>query len=166
MSKTFLALATLGCVVCALSGIEVGATPDSLSAPLSKSALRLSASTPALPRAVVLVQGTIKALAKPPKPGSVPYKDAVIAIHLVDVKALTGKADQEVLVFAWGMRANKWTSAAAYKVGQTVTLALQPWDDVVEQYGGYNRIELDDDHLFDLEAYWGEVPQPTTPAKT
>jgi hypothetical protein len=104
------------------------------------------------------VQGKIKAITRPPRPRTVPYDSAIIALHLVDVKAVRGKLPKtEILVFAWGMRNNKWTRAASYRVGQTITLSLQPWEKVERKYGGYNRIDLEGDAVFSLDPYWGEI---------
>lgn len=104
------------------------------------------------------VQGNIAAISMPPKPGSVAYKDCVIAIHLTEVKAVHGAMEaKELLIFTWGMRDNKWTRAAELKPGQTMTCKLTPWDEVEDQYGGYNRMELDGDDLDALDLYWGDI---------
>ena len=109
------------------------------------------------PAAGVVVQGKIKAIARTPRPGSVPYKDAVTAIHLIGVKPVKGKlAGSNILVYVWGMRANKLTPAAAYRPGQMVKLTLQPWEKVEGKYSRYQRMELDDDNVLTLNTYWGE----------
>ncbi len=112
--------------------------------------------TPKKAMNALVVQGRVKSSTKPPRPGSVPYKDAVIALHLVGVKALQGKAKKEIVVFVWGMRANKWTSAAKYHPGQTVKLRLTAWDKAERKYGRYNRFELGDEATDDLDVFWGE----------
>jgi hypothetical protein len=105
-----------------------------------------------------IVQATIKEIAKLPKPGTVPYKDATIAIHLTNVKALSGKQPaRDILAYVWGMRDNRMLRAASLRPGETVTLAITPWDKVEEQYGGYNRAELDSPDALTLDAYWGEL---------
>jgi hypothetical protein len=105
----------------------------------------------------LIVQGKIKAIARTPRPGSVPYKDAVTAIHLINVKPAQGKLKQSsILVYVWGMRSNKLTPAASYKPGQSVKFTLQPWDKVEGKYGRYQRVELDDDAVLELDAFWGE----------
>ena len=110
------------------------------------------------PAPVIVVQGKIKAIARTPRPGSVPYKDAVTAIHLTNVKPIQGKfAQSSVLVYVWGMRSNKLTPAAAYKAGQSVKFTVQPWEKVEGKYGRYQRMELDDDAVLELDAFWGEV---------
>lgn len=111
--------------------------------------------------AALRVQGRVKAATKPPRPGSVPYKDAIIALHLTGVKALGGKAPggktkREIVVFVWGMRGNRWTPAATYRAGQVVTLRLTPWEKAERRYGRYNRFELQDEASYDLDNFWGE----------
>jgi hypothetical protein len=106
----------------------------------------------------LIVQGKIKAIAKTPRPGSVPYKDVVTSIHLTGVKNMQGKLKQNnILAYVWGMRAHKLTPMAAYKVGQTIKLSLKPWEKVEGQYGRYQRMELDSTEALDLEVFWGEA---------
>lgn len=108
--------------------------------------------------ATLVVQGKITALTKAPRPGSVPYKDAITALHLVNVKPVQGKLTQSaIVVYVWGLRNNKLTPVASYHVGQTLKFSLQPWDKVEGKYGRYQRIELNDDATFNLDAFWGEA---------
>ncbi len=118
---------------------------------------------PAAAGALLVVRGTVKALTRPPRPGSVPYKDALVSLHLVGAKAvrggrakLSGRAGGGLLVYVWGMRNNKLTPAAYLRPGQTVTLALRPWEAVEEKYDGYNRRDFDNDDLLVLPTFWGE----------
>lgn len=108
----------------------------------------------------LVVQGVVKAAARAPRPGSVPYKDAIIALHLTGVKtvgAAKRRVPAQIVVFVWGMRNNKLTSAARFKPGQKLKLALQPWEKVEGKYGGYNRRELESDEAMALDTYWGEI---------
>ena len=106
----------------------------------------------------IVVQGKIKAIAKAPRPRSVPYKDAIVAMHLVEVKAMSGKfSPKQTVVFVWGMRDNKLTPAASLKPGRVVKVAVQPWEKVEGKYGGYNRRELESDEAMSLDPYWGEL---------
>jgi hypothetical protein len=108
--------------------------------------------------AVLVVQGKIKAIAKAPRPRSVPYKDAIIAIHLVNIKPLKGKfPPKQTVVFVWGMRNNTWTPAASFKPGRTIKVALHPWEKVEGKYGGYNRREIESEEALSLDSYWGEI---------
>ncbi len=114
-----------------------------------------------------LVEATIHAIAAPPKPGSVPYKDCLIALHLVDVK--TGKGPPKeagLLVFAWGMRDMKWTPTATLKPGTRLKVQLQPWSAMESTLGSINRIELPDDELLLMTPWWAEKVLPAQPTGT
>jgi alginate O-acetyltransferase complex protein AlgJ len=108
----------------------------------------------------VEIHATITQITRPPDPGSVPYKDAVIALHLTDVTA-PAEAPTELVVFAYGMRDRHWTALAKLDVGDAVVVDLVPWEDVEAELGGLNRIELDDPDftLIDLPLYWMEEPR-------
>jgi alginate O-acetyltransferase complex protein AlgJ len=106
---------------------------------------------------LLLVSGRINAISRVPEPGRVPYRDAIVAVHLADVRSLRGTASPpEVVVYLWGLRDNRQTSAARYRGGQTMTLRLVPWEEVQGRYGRFTRVELDDSdfRLVDLPAYW------------
>jgi alginate O-acetyltransferase complex protein AlgJ len=109
-----------------------------------------------------IVRGRIKAISEVPRPGSVPYRDAIAAVHLVEVEATRGAAPaREVVVYLWGLRDNRLTSAAGFRPGQSVTLTLTPWERARGKYERFTRIELDDPDfvLIDLPTYWAdEVP--------
>ncbi len=110
--------------------------------------------------AELVVRGEVRAAAGAPQPGTVPYRDAVTGVHLVSVEALHGsRVTKELVVYLWGMRDNRLTSAAHFAPGQKVTLTLTPWDTVRERYERFNRIELDDPdfRLVELPTYWAEV---------
>lgn len=114
--------------------------------------------TKTTPKTALVVMGKVKAFTRPPRPRSVPYKDAVIALHLTGVKAQSGRlSSQEIVVFVWGMRNNQWTPAASYRAGQSVKLQLVPWEKMERKYGSYNRFELEGKAVWDLPTYWGEM---------
>ncbi len=104
----------------------------------------------------LMAQGKIKAIAKTPRPGTVPYKDCLVAIELTGVKGTNGKLPSSILLYVWTMRANKLTPQATLKAGQTVKFSVQPWDKVEGKYGRYQRRELDGDEVMTLDAYFGE----------
>ena len=87
-----------------------------------------------------------------------PYRDAVLTMHLVDLETAEGKpAAGQAVVYGWGMRDNVLTPLAAQRPGDRVTLRLQPWEEVEGEYGSYRRTPLDDD-LLELEIpNWGEM---------
>ena len=104
--------------------------------------------------------GTVAAIAPVPKPGSVPYKDHIVAIHLVEVATAAGPvAGGEALVYAWSMRDNVWEPAARLRAGQRIDLNARAWADVSGQYEAVNRTELDDERLMLEEPCWGEVAE-------
>ena len=116
------------------------------------------AKAPSARKAPLVVQGRIVAMTKAPRAGSVPYKDAVIALRLSSLKAVQGRLKaREIVVYVWGMRNNKRTKAASYRVGQTLRLPLTPWERAEGKYGSYNRVELPGDDAYALDSFWGEA---------
>ena len=94
-----------------------------------------------------------------PKPGTVPYRNGITSIHLVDIETIGDETkDREAVVYIWGMRDNKWTAAVRYQSGESVQLKLAPWSEVEREYGRFNRVELDDPDfvLIDLPTFWAE----------
>lgn len=113
--------------------------------------------TSSVSAAPLRASGKVVSVAKAPRPGSVPYKDAVVAVHMTNVKSVSGKLKaKQILVYTWGMKNNKTMPAASLRKGQSVTLRLTPWDKAERKYGSYNRVELKGSAADDLDAYWGE----------
>jgi SGNH hydrolase-like domain, acetyltransferase AlgX len=112
------------------------------------------------PGAEITVSGTVETISPVPRPGTVPYKDHIEALHLSDIvpEDLRGEAasHQQAVVYLWSMRDNVWTSAARLRPGERVKLRLRPWSDVSAQYEKFNRTELDDPGLQLEEPVWGE----------
>ncbi|WP_052812765.1 alginate O-acetyltransferase AlgX-related protein [Desulfonatronum thioautotrophicum] len=103
------------------------------------------------------VRAVVAAASPVPRPGSVPYADHILSLHLVDLEhdgALL--ADPQAVVYTWGMRDNDWTPAARLRPGDEVTIRLRAWEDVADTYDGINRSELDDFALQLEEPTWGE----------
>jgi alginate O-acetyltransferase complex protein AlgJ len=106
----------------------------------------------------ITVTGIIEAISAAPRPGTVPYKDHLIAAHLAGVQAAAGASvGNAVVVYLWGMRDGVWTSAARWRPGQSVTLKLRPWSDVSDKLERINRSELADESLQLEEPCWGEL---------
>jgi hypothetical protein len=106
----------------------------------------------------VVVSGTVDSISTVPRPGSVPYKDHILALHLTDVTQ-TGRNQEEALeslVYLWSMRDNEPTVAARLRPGDHVTLRLRAWTDVSDQYEKINRSEIDDLAVQLEEPAWGE----------
>lgn len=109
----------------------------------------------------IAVSGTVESISPVPRPGTVPYKDHIEALHLVDVVAADSSGQSaashaQAVVYMWSMRDNVWTSAARFRPGQQIELRLRPWSDVSAQYEKFNRTELDDTTLQLEEPVWGE----------
>lgn len=106
----------------------------------------------------VTASGTVEAVSAVPRPGSVPYKDHILALHLTDLR-IEGRdeaAGLEAIVYAESMRDNVLTSAAHFRPGDSVTLRLRSWSDVSDQYEKINRSEIDDPAIQLEEPCWGE----------
>jgi alginate O-acetyltransferase complex protein AlgJ len=79
------------------------------------------------------VSGTVKTISPVPWPDSVPYKDHIEALHLVDSEGADSSGDVaaesqgQAVVYLWSMRGNVWTSAARLRPGDRVKLRLRPW---------------------------------------
>lgn len=105
----------------------------------------------------IVVRGVIADIAPAPRPGSVPYKDHIIAVHLVDLETEdSSAASRQALVFMWSMRDNVPTPAARYRAGQSVHLRLTPWSEVSDELDRINRAELPDDSIRLAPPWWGE----------
>jgi alginate O-acetyltransferase complex protein AlgJ len=104
------------------------------------------------------VTGTVDAVAAAVRPGTVPYKDHVVAVHLIDIRAARegSQTVTQALVYMYGMRDNVLAPAARYSPEQRVTLRLRPWGDVSGKLDAINRAELNDDELNLSEPLWGE----------
>jgi len=105
----------------------------------------------------LVITGRIAARALTPKPGSVPYKDCLIALQITDIKGGDGTVNApNIVVYVWGMRDNQLVDGA-FAVGQTIRLKLTPWGSVESKYGGLNRQELDSDESLSWPSFWGEL---------
>jgi alginate O-acetyltransferase complex protein AlgJ len=115
------------------------------------------------PGEAIEVSGTVESISPVPRPGTVPYKDHIEALHLIDIVGANSSdaaaPHAQAVVYLWSMRDNVWTSAARLRPGDRVKLRLQPWADVSAQYEKFNRTELDDSALQLEEPVWGETLQ-------
>ena len=112
------------------------------------------------------VNGTVESISPVPRPGTVPYKDHIEALHLVDVVGMDSRdatAHTQAVVYLWSMRDNVWTHAARLRPGESVKLRLRPWPDVSAQYEKFNRTELEDSALQLEEPVWGEEIEALKP---
>jgi hypothetical protein len=107
----------------------------------------------------VTATGTIEAISAVPRPGSVPYQDHILALHLSDLTVEGGdeSGTMEAFVYAQSMRDNVLTPTAHFRPGDRVTLRLRPWTDVSDRYEKINRSEIDDPAVQLEEPCWGEL---------
>jgi alginate O-acetyltransferase complex protein AlgJ len=106
-----------------------------------------------------VVSGTVQAVSPVPLAGSVPYKDHIFTVHLVDVTGPSNAENEslQALVCLWSMRDNQWTPAARLRPGDRITARLRAWADVAAQYEKINRSEIDDPAVQLEEPVWGEM---------
>jgi alginate O-acetyltransferase complex protein AlgJ len=106
----------------------------------------------------IVVTGTVEAISAVPRPGSAPYADHIMTVHLVDLSGPPQRDNQpfQCLVYLWSMRDYAWTPAAHLRPGDRVRLRLRPWSDVSAEYEKINRSEIDDAALQLEEPVWGE----------
>lgn len=104
------------------------------------------------------VRGTVSSLSTSRLPGSVPYKDNIVTLHLEGIYDLvSGQGLGEALVYGWGMRNNVLLPLATLRVGQEIRLRLMDWETVQGKYSTYRRSLLRDEEL-ELELpVWGEI---------
>ncbi len=107
------------------------------------------------------VLATVVALSRSPVPGSVPYKDNILTLHLDDIHSLeTDEKLGQSLVYGWGMRDNILEPLAKVRIGEQIQIRLIDWDMMQGKYSSYRRSTLDDE-MIELELpVWGEILQP------
>ena len=115
---------------------------------------------------VATVEATIAAIGEIPRPRTVPYRDHVVALHLTGIEVVTGSdatGRREAVVYTRSMIDNELTEAATYRVGDTLTLRLEPWTTVAAELERINRSELDDPALLAASPWWGVPLTPNQP---
>ncbi len=110
------------------------------------------------------VRGVVAAVSRSARPGSVPYRDTILTLHLVDMEGLDRQLPMDqALVYAWGMRDNQLTRLAELRPGDSISLTLTSWEAVEGEYGTYCRSALDD-QVLELElANWGTLTDEKKP---
>ncbi len=114
---------------------------------------------------VATVTATVAAIGTIPRPGTVPYRDHIVAIHLRDIVLLSGPDPGDgvdAVVYARSMVDNELTAIATYQPGDVVDLRLEPWAAVALELDGITRSELDDVDLLRAVPWWG-VPVESAP---
>ena len=114
-----------------------------------------------VPGQVLTVQGRVRQVTPAPRPGTVPYRDHIIAVDLGDIVVEGGvAAGSEALVYLSSMEDNIQTAAASLVVGQTVALTLRPWTEVAADRDGVTRADLVEGPVAFAEPWWGELIEP------
>jgi alginate O-acetyltransferase complex protein AlgJ len=104
------------------------------------------------------IRAVVAARSEAPRPGSVPYRDALIALHLREIETQSGAAlPGEAVVYVYGLRDDTTTAEARLAAGSRVELRVEPFasEAVQQRAGSLNRIELDDLELLALPAFLG-----------
>ncbi len=103
------------------------------------------------------ISGVVSDRSRVPVPGSVPYADHIMALHLTDVATADGTVSGvEALVYVFSMKAHRKTAFATLRPGDRVCLDIRPWEEVESRLGSINRSELDDETLLAAVPCWGE----------
>jgi hypothetical protein len=142
---------------CSSPSADKATTTDTMasSTPADKKMSQASEKDSKITGTAFKASGTVSDITQTPKPGSVPYKDAIIAARMTDVQGEGHAVPKEIVVYLWGMKDNQLAPASKIQKGDALTLTLQPWDEVESQYGGYNRVELTDPSALSLPPFWG-----------
>lgn len=106
----------------------------------------------------VLISGTVGRISRVPRPGTVPYKEHIACVELVDVRAGGDEAAKQAacLVFTWSMKEQALTPAARLRTGERVEMWVRPWEDVAQDREKFQRSELDDPALLAEPVAWSE----------
>lgn len=105
------------------------------------------------------ITGTVEAISSIPRPGTVPYRDHIVAVHLSEITIANHPPGEPIdaIVYFFSMRDNLWTPAARLRPGDRVRARVRSWNDVAGDYEQINRSELDDPRLQLEEPVWGEL---------
>ncbi|MCK4788072.1 MAG: hypothetical protein KAV87_30240 [Desulfobacteraceae bacterium] len=106
-----------------------------------------------------VVAGVVQEISSAPIPGTVPYSDHIINIHLRDLESHNGDdlSGNQALVAMYSMRDHVWTRAARYRVGQRIQIRLRNYDEVNRLYKieRINSSMLDSENALETPC-WGE----------
>ena len=108
--------------------------------------------------APVRVEGTVARLSAVPRPGSVPYKEHIMSVLLVDLAVDGGpvEAGRQCLVYTWSMQDQRPARGASLRPGDRVQWQLAAWEDVQAEREKFQRSEFEDP-LFLAEPFaWSE----------
>ena len=104
--------------------------------------------------------GVVRAIGPIPRPGTVPYKDQIVAVHIGDLTIEAGAdalSGTEALVYVWGMQENELAPIDSYRIGDPIALSLDAWSNVSGELDGINRSEIDEPSVQLAEPWWGQL---------
>ena len=106
-----------------------------------------------------VVSGVVEEISSAPIPGTVPYRDHIIYIHLKDIKSHddVDLYSNQALVAMYSMRDQLWTKAARFRVGQKIQIRLRNYSEINHLYNvdRINSSMLDSETAFETPC-WGE----------
>lgn len=104
------------------------------------------------------VEGTVARLSSAPKPGTVPYKEHIMSVLLVDLAVGDGpvEAGKQCLVYTWSMQEQKAAKASFLRPGDRVRWVLTAWEDVQETREKFQRSEFDEPSFLAEPFAWAE----------
>jgi alginate O-acetyltransferase complex protein AlgJ len=106
-----------------------------------------------------VVSGVVQEISSAPIPGTVPYRDHIIYIHLRDIESHDGVDlySNQALVAMYSMRDQLWTKAARFRAGQKIQLRLRNYGEINHLYNveRINSSMLDSENAFETPC-WGE----------
>ncbi|MFO7870223.1 MAG: hypothetical protein R6V03_02185 [Kiritimatiellia bacterium] len=104
-----------------------------------------------------VLSGTILDTSPVPRPESVPYRDHIFSVILVDLKRLDGTpVEGTAYVQMWSMRDRVRTPASRYPRGRRITVRLSNWKDVGAKYDAINK-SLPGSERYEFETpCWGQ----------
>ena len=109
------------------------------------------------------IRGVVAARAEAPRPGSVPYRDALIALHVREIETVSGAPGPgAAVVYVFGLRDDEPTDEARLAPGTPIALRVESFASEAAQAraGSLNRVELDDLDLLALPAFLGTPLAP------
>ena len=107
------------------------------------------------------IRGLVRQRAPVPRPGTVPYRDHIMALELelMDNEQVE-RTGATAHVYVSSMTDNVWTDAATITVGDVVVMTLRPWAEVAPDLDGITRGELTAGDAGFAEPWWGELATP------
>ena len=104
----------------------------------------------------VEIEGIIAAVSKNPPLKRTPYRQAVMEIHLREVRGVGADLPGELVLLGMGLEDRVPTEMTSWKAGRRLKVKVVPWSSARERYGRLHRFALDDPglELIDLGWFW------------